>query len=203
MKVVFTPAALVCEKGMDTPWPMLDSTLSSVTARGELIVLIVPLFSAADRRRFRFAEPPALPRTNPMPAPLLRPMGAGMLTAKFGCVTPFKPASGADGSSAAPAAWTMLGKMSPVGLPVVGANETLPPHWIPTCREKLVAASTMRLSISTSGVCVSRLRTMPSARSSASCTSFTMSVLVRLSTETVPRSVRVSLSFSTSAPASA
>ena len=132
MKVVFTPAALVCENGIDTPWPMLDSTLSSVTARGELMVLIVPLFSAAERRRFRFADPPALPRTNPMPPPLFKPIGAGMLTAKFGVVMPFRPLIGADGSSAAPAAWTMLGKMSPVGLPVVGAKETLPPHWMPT-----------------------------------------------------------------------
>src|SRR5881394_2230412 len=70
-KVVDTPAALVCEKGMLTPWLMLASTLSTVTTRGELMVLMVPLFSAADRRRFRFAEPPALPKTKPRPPPLL------------------------------------------------------------------------------------------------------------------------------------
>ena len=78
---------------------------------------------------------------------------------------------------------------------------TLPPHWMPAWRAKLVAASTMRASISTSGVCVSRLRTMPSARSSASCTSFTIRVLVRESTETVPRSVSESLSWAVSASA--
>src|SRR5216683_1542217 len=139
MKVVFTPAALVWENGMDTPWPMLDSTLSRVTARGALMVLMVPLFSAAERRRFRFAAPPALPSTKPMPPPLFTPMGAGMFTAKFGVVTPVRPLVGADESSAAPAAWTMLGNTRPVGLPVVGAKETLPPHWMPTWREKLVA----------------------------------------------------------------
>src|SRR5438270_4609141 len=124
---------------------MLASTLSTVTTRGELMVLMVPLASAAERRRFRLAAPPALPKTNPMPPPLFTPMGAGMFTAKFGVVTPFRPAVGADESSAAPAAWTMLGNTNPVGLPVVGAKETFPPHWMPTWREKLVAASTMRL----------------------------------------------------------
>jgi hypothetical protein len=84
--------------------------------------------------------------------------------------------------------------MRPVGFPKVGAKLTLPPHWMPALREKLVAASTMRASISTSGVWVSRLRTMPSARSSASCTSLTMSVLVRVSTVTEPRSLSASLS---------
>src|SRR3954464_10136624 len=103
MKVVFTPAALVCAYGIDTPCPMVASTLSRVTARGELIVLMVPLFSAADRRRLSWAAPPALPRTKPMPPPLLRPIGAGMLTAKFGTLTPSRPPSGAAGSSAAPA----------------------------------------------------------------------------------------------------
>jgi hypothetical protein len=161
------------------------------------MVLMVPLFSAAESRRFKLAAPPALPRTKPMPPPLFAPIGAGMFTAKFGVVMPLRPPMGAPESSAAPAAWTMLGNTRPVGLPVVGAKDTLPPHWMPTWREKLVAASTMRLSISTSGVWVSRLRTMPSARSSASCTSLTISVLVRASTETVPRSVRVSLSLST------
>src|SRR3954465_8323586 len=34
MKVVFTPAALVCAYGIDTPCPMVASTLSRVTARG-------------------------------------------------------------------------------------------------------------------------------------------------------------------------
>src|SRR4051794_18097246 len=114
---------------------MVDSTLSRVTERGELMVLIVPLFSAADSRRFRLAAPPALPSTKPMPAPLLMPMGAGMLTAKLGVVMPFRPPRGEAESSAAPAACTMLGNTRPVGLPVVGANETLPPHWMPTWRE--------------------------------------------------------------------
>src|SRR5438270_6739876 len=102
---------------MLTPWLMLASTLSTVTTRGELIVLMVPLFSAAERRRFRFAEPPALPKTKPRPPPLLRPIGAGMFTAKFGVLTPVRPPVGAEGSSAAPAIARMLGKMSPVGLP--------------------------------------------------------------------------------------
>src|ERR1051325_6244806 len=86
---------------MDTPCPMVASTLSSVTARGELMVLMVPLFSAAESRRFSCAAPPALPRTKPMPPPLLRPIGAGMFTAKFGTLTPLRPPSGAAGSSAA------------------------------------------------------------------------------------------------------
>src|ERR1700687_709360 len=42
MKVVFTPAAETCEKGIDTPWPMLDSTLSSATTRGDEMVLMGP-----------------------------------------------------------------------------------------------------------------------------------------------------------------
>jgi len=58
MNEVVTPAALVCENGMLTPWLMLASTLSTVTTRGELMVLIVPLFSAAESRRFRLAAPP-------------------------------------------------------------------------------------------------------------------------------------------------
>src|SRR5438874_942827 len=120
MKVVFTPAALVCAYGIDTPCPIVAWTLSRVTARGELMVLMVPLFSAAERRRLSCAAPPALPRTKPMPPPLLRPIGAGMFTAKFGTVTPFSPPSGAAGSSAAPAACTMLGNTRPVGLPVGG-----------------------------------------------------------------------------------
>src|SRR5207245_491627 len=82
-KVVVTPAALVCENGMLTPWLMLASTLSTVTTRGELMVLMLPVDSAADKRRLRFAAPPALPKTKPRPPPLLRPIGAGMLTAKF------------------------------------------------------------------------------------------------------------------------
>src|SRR5712671_5011096 len=120
MNEVVTPAALVCEKGMLTPWLMLASTLSTVTTRGELMVLMVPLFSAAERRRFRLAAPPALPKTKPRPPPLLRPIGAGMLTAKFvPPFTPCRPEVGAAGSSAAPATARMLGKISPVGLPYV------------------------------------------------------------------------------------
>src|SRR6266446_5797691 len=103
MKLVATPAALVCENGMLTPWLMLASTLSTVTTRGELMVLMVPLASAAERRRFRLAAPPALPKTNPRPPPLFRPIGAGMLTAKFVVPTPWRPEVGAAGSSAAPA----------------------------------------------------------------------------------------------------
>src|SRR5262249_46954384 len=124
--------ALSGGRGSARPWPRLDSPLSRVTAGGELMVLMVPLFSAAERRRFRLAEPPALPSTKPMPPPLFTPIGAGMFTAKFGVVTPFKPAVGAEESSAAPAAWMMLGNTSPVGVPVGGAKETLPPQWMPT-----------------------------------------------------------------------
>ena len=51
----------------------------------------------------------------------------------------------------------------------------------------------MRLSISTCGMAVSRLRTSPSARTSASWVSLTMRTLVRSSVETVPRSVSTSL----------
>src|SRR5439155_9993666 len=117
MKVVVTPAALVCEKGMDTPWLMLASMLSTVTTRGELMVLMVPLFSAAVRRRLRLAAPPAEPKTKPRPPPVLAPIGAGMLTAKLGVVTPRRPALEARPSSAAPATARMLGKINPVGLP--------------------------------------------------------------------------------------
>src|SRR6202022_4773457 len=102
MKVVFTPAADAWGKGIDPPWPMVDSTLSSATTRGEEMVLMVPEFSAAESRRLRLAAPPALPKTKPRPAPLLTPIGAGMLTAKFGVVTPLRPVVGAFVSSAAP-----------------------------------------------------------------------------------------------------
>src|SRR5207244_12684271 len=98
---------------------MLASTLSTVTTRGELMVLMLPLFSAAERRRFRLAAPPALPKTKPRPAPLFKPTGAGMLTAKFGVVTPVRPVSGAVGSSAAPATERLLGKTRPGALPTV------------------------------------------------------------------------------------
>src|SRR5439155_19239150 len=137
---------------MLTPWLMLASMLSTVTTRGELMVLMVPLFSAAERRKLRLAAPPALPKTKPRPAPLFKPIGAGMLTAKFGVVMPVRPASGALGSSAAPATERILGKTRPVGLAKVGASERLPPHWMPALREKLVEASTMGDGISTSGV---------------------------------------------------
>src|SRR5260370_35922550 len=96
MNEVVTPAALVCENGMLTPWLMLASTLSTVTTRGELLVLMVPLFSYAERRRLRFAAPPALPETQPRPAPVVRPNGAGMLTAKLVVVTPYRRLLGAD-----------------------------------------------------------------------------------------------------------
>src|SRR5256884_372608 len=118
MKEVVTPAALVCENGMLTPWLMLASTLSTVTTRGELMVLMVPLFSAAERRRFRLAAPPALPKTKPRPPPLLRPMGAGMLTAKLGVLTPVRPETGAAGAAAGPAAPPGPGGHRPVGGPL-------------------------------------------------------------------------------------
>src|SRR2546430_2015412 len=120
MKVVFPPTALVFAYGIGTPCPIVAWALSRVTPAGGLIVLMVPLFPAAERRRLSCAAPPALPRTKPIPPPLLIPIGAGMLTAKFGTVTPFRPPSGGAGSSAAPAAWAMLGDTRPGGLPLVG-----------------------------------------------------------------------------------
>ena len=61
----------------------------------------------------------------------------------------------------------------------------------------------MRLSMSTWGMGESRLRTSPSARTSASWTSLTMSTLVRSSVETVPRSVSTSLMRADISPARA
>src|SRR5256885_4497381 len=128
MKVVFPPAARVCAYGIETPCPIVAWTLSRVTARGELMVLMVPLFSAAERRRLSCAAPPALPRTKPTPPPLLRPIGAGMLTAKFGTATPVRPASGAAGAPAAPAGSTLLGDTRPLRLPLAVAYTTLAAH---------------------------------------------------------------------------
>src|SRR5256885_13361808 len=116
MKVVFPPAARVCAYGIETPCPIVAWTLSRVTARGELMVLMVPLFSAAERRRLSCAAPPALPRTKPTPPPLLRPIGAGMLTAKVGTVTPFRAPRGAAGSAAGAAAWAVVGETKPGGV---------------------------------------------------------------------------------------
>src|SRR5260370_36624226 len=101
-------------------WLMLASVLSTVTRRGELMVLMVPEASAAESRRFRLAAPPALPKTKPSAPPVLAPVGAGMLTAKLGVLTPIRPVLGAAGSSAPPAMETMLGKSGPVGVPTMG-----------------------------------------------------------------------------------
>src|SRR6202158_5121175 len=108
------------------PWLMLASVLSTVTTRGELMVLMVQEASAAESRRFRLAAQLALPITKHTAPPVLAPVGSGMLTAKLGVVTPSRPVCGAVVSSAPPAMETMLGKMRPVGLPKVGASETLP-----------------------------------------------------------------------------
>ena len=59
---------------------------------------------------------------------------------------------------------TLLGNANPVALPVPGANWVAPPHCTPTCFEKVVFASTIRLSMSTCGVWVSRLCTNDRAR---------------------------------------
>ena len=85
------------------------------------------------------------------------------------------------------------GKAKPVGLPVPAEKERSPPHWMPTSRTNWVLASTMRASMSTCGVSASRLRTRPSALIRFSSTSLTIRTLVRLSTVTVPRSERMSL----------
>ena len=57
----------------------------------------------------------------------------------------------------------------------------------------MVLASTMRLSMSTWGVWVSRLRTRARAFSMLARTSLMMSTLVRVSTVTEPRSLSTSL----------
>ena len=82
-----------------------------------------------------------------------------------------------------------LGKVIPVGLPVDERKLMSPPHWMPTSREKLLVASTMRASTSTCGVCVSSERMSCSIWFSDPATSRMISMFVRSSTESVPRGV--------------
>ena len=96
-------------------------------------------------------------------------------------------------SVAPPATPTVDGKAMPVGLPVAAELMLLPPHWMPMSRVKVVLASTMRASMSTCGVCVSRWFTRSSASEMLSAMSVTMSWLVRASTDTWPRGDMTSL----------
>jgi len=75
---------------MLTPWLMLASTLSTVTTRGELMVLMVPLFSAA-RGAGSVGGAPRAAEDEAEAATVVEPIGAGMLTAKFGWFTPWRP----------------------------------------------------------------------------------------------------------------
>src|SRR6185503_13221533 len=106
--------------------------------------------SAAESRRFScsalLAEPKVKPRAPPAPAPT----AAGRFTAKFGA--PETPVADAVPRSDPPVTRTVLGKFRPVGLPLAEAAWPKPPHCTPMEREKLVLASTIRLSMSTWGV---------------------------------------------------
>ena len=81
MNTVFTPEAETCEKGMETPCPMVASRLSTVETLGAEMVFTMPEFSSADRRRFRLNAPPAVPNWKPRAPPDPAPAAAGRLTA--------------------------------------------------------------------------------------------------------------------------
>ena len=68
MKVVFTPEAETCENGIEMPCPIVASLLSMVAIFGAEMVFTTPVFSSAERRRFRLNAPPAEPRMRPMRA---------------------------------------------------------------------------------------------------------------------------------------
>ena len=126
------------------------------------------------------------PSAPPAPAPT----AAGRFTAKFGWAE--TPVAEATPVSEPPVTRTVLGKVSPVVLPEAGAAWPKPPHCTPIDREKLVFASTMRLSIKTCGVMVSSFSTRARALPMLLPMSRTIRMLVRGSTATVPRSLSTS-----------
>ena len=60
---------------------MVASLLSRVAILGAEMVFTTPVFSSAERRRFRLKAPPIEPKVKPMPPPEPWPMAAGRLTA--------------------------------------------------------------------------------------------------------------------------
>jgi hypothetical protein len=124
------------------------------------------------------AEPKVKPRAPPAPAPT----AAGRFTAKFGA--PETPVADAVPRSEPPVTRTVLGKVQAGGVAAGsgGLSEAAPLH--ADGAEKLVLASTIRLSISTWGVIESSFSTRLRALPMLLPMSRTTRVLVRGSTAT-------------------